>query len=111
MDDINIIKLAKENDFFYDLKNYITDPISTILEYNENTKTWCYLRADGSGRDFYTPIPIDYITTDERERLEEYLIEDFGIEDYDWNGLDIDEVKEYLYEEDFLDAIFDDVQK
>lgn len=110
MDDINIIKLAKDNGYFHDMVNYITDEYSNILEYNEKTKTWCYLRADYSGRDFYDSIPIYYITEDEKERLAELLIEDSGIEDYEW-GMDIDEVKEWLWDEDFIEAIFDYLSK
>ena len=110
LDMIDIIALAKENDFFFDMKNYITDPNSNILEYDESSKTWCYLRRDKSGRDFYQAVPVDYISEDEREQLSEYLIEDSGIEDYDWQGLDIDEVKSLLYDEEFLDAIFSELE-
>lgn len=108
---MDIIRLSKENEFFYDLRNYIIDPQSDILNYDEKEHIWKYLRRDRSGRDFFTSIPIDYITEDEKNHLEEYLIEEFGIEDYDWNDIDIEEVKELLYENDFLYNMFDDIQK
>ena len=104
---MDIIKNAKENNYFSDIIAYITAEWANILEYNENNKLWCYLRRDTSGRDFFYPIPLNYITEDEKERLSELVIEDCDIEDYEWEIADIDEVKELLYEEEFIDIIID----
>ena len=97
-DSEDIIALAKQTGAFADL----LDSLKACLEYDEKNKCWVYLRGDVSGRDFYTEVPIQYISDDEKSNLAEEVIEDGVLEYYDWDGLDIDEVKEFMYDGDSL---------
>lgn len=100
----DIIKQAKENGYFADMLSSLKDG---KVEYNEKKNQWEYLRPDRSGRDFYTNIPIWYITDEERDDLADWLIYDSGIEYYNWNA-DIAEVQELLSEDNTLiDCLFD----
>lgn len=102
-----ILQQAKDNGYFMDMYNYITDEYSDILEKVDGK--WTYMRRDPSGRDFFSNIPIEYITDDERDSLLDYLIGDMMIEDYEWND-DLDDVTENLYEY-LWDALYDELQK
>ena len=104
-----VLKLAKENGWLNDVIKYITDPYANILEKFDKGE-WCYLRSDSSGRDFLEPIPLQYITDDERESLVEDLIEDSGIEDYDWSDMSIEEVQEELYD-NLFDVLLSELDK
>lgn len=97
-DSEDIIALAKQTGAFADL----LDSLKACLEYDEKNKCWVYLRGDVSGRDFYTGVPIQYISDNEKSNLAEEVIEDGVLEYYDWDGLDIDEVKEFMYDGDSL---------
>ncbi len=97
-DSEDIIALAKQTGAFDDL----LDSLKAYLEYDDENKCWVYLRGDASGRDFYTGVPIQYISDNEKSNLAEEVIEDGVLEYYDWDGLDIDEVKEFMYEDDVL---------
>lgn len=100
---MEIIKTITENGFINELVDYL----KSKLGYDEFKKIWCYERNDGSGRDFYELIPLDFITDEERDSLKDSLSdaldEDWlDVEEYDWNE-DIEEIKEELEE-----AIYDD---
>lgn len=97
-DSEDIIAKAKQIGAFTEL----LDSLKAYLEYDDKNKCWVYLRGDVSGRDFYTGVPIQYITDNEKSNLAEDVIEDGVLEYYDWDGLDIDEVKEFMYEDDSL---------
>ena len=97
-DSEDIIAKAKQMGAFTEL----LDSLKAYLEYDDKNKCWVYLRGDVSGRDFYTGVPIQYITDNEKSNLAEDVIEDGVLEYYDWDGLDIDEVKEFMYEDDSL---------
>lgn len=97
-DSEDIIAKAKQIGAFTEL----LDSLKAYLEYDDKNKCWVYLRGDVSGRDFYTGVPIQYITDNEKSNLAEDVIEDGVLEYYDWDGLDIDEVKEFMYEDDIL---------
>ena len=101
----DILSVARENGAFADL----LDALKGRLEYNEKKKEWMYLRSDFSGRDFYEPIPIWYIDSDEKYNLAEDIIDDGDLEDYDWGDMDVEDVKDSLYtdDEEFLDSLFD----
>ena len=103
---MDILEIAKENGFFNDVLKHLKE---YILE--EVNGQWCYLRSDGSGRDFYEPIPIQYVTEDEQEHIIENLIEgNFDLDDYDWEEYEIDDVEDFVQEELFdelLDELLD----
>lgn len=103
----SIIEIAKNNGYFNDA----IDDLESILE--QDTKgRWCYPRMHRSGRDFYDYVPLDYITEDEQSELLNRIIEDdLSLDDYDWEGLSIDEVLEELWDnsEDLFYAIIDEL--
>ena len=101
---MDILELMKENGFYYDVLSHLKE---FMLE--EVNNQWCYLRSDGSGRDFYEPIPIQYTTEDEREHVIENLIEgNFDLEDYNWENYSVDDIEDYIQEELF-DELLDDL--
>ena len=91
----DILEVMKENGFFDNIADLLN---CDKLEYDSEKKKWFYLRADSSGRDFLEPVPFKYITESECDYLAEYLLDDYDLGDYDWNGFSADDVEEYIYE-------------
>lgn len=100
----DIYELAVENGYLAAAVMELQD--STRTEYDKKLG-WCYLRSDYSGRDWMEPIPLAYINDSEQDGLITDLLDwDCTPEDYDWDGEDIDDVKEWLYE-NLFDMILD----
>lgn len=71
-----------------ELYDYILDNLGYRLEKvdGKQGEQWCYQESDYSGRDFYKDIPIQYLSEERIESLEEEVFSDFeyDYEDADW---------------------------
>ena len=97
---MDIFTIVKNNNFFNDALKLLTED---LLEYNNKNKWWGYLRRDenAGGRDYYDLIPVDNTKEDERDDLFEEILKNLDLKDYEWQGLNIDDVEDMLYEDEY----------
>lgn len=90
-----------------ELYDYILDNLTYRLEKidGKQGEQWCYPESDYSGRDFYKNIPIQYLSEERIESLEEEVFSDF---ESDYDDVDWEEFHD-VFEEVFYDLVDENV--
>lgn len=88
-----------------ELYDWILDNLTYRLDKVDGNQgeQWCYQESDYSGRDFYKNIPIQYLSEEKIESIEDEVFSDF---EYEYDDADWEEFHDVFNE--VFDALVDE---